>query len=190
MTDNQRKRITTREPDPIEGRERFLQWVGENIIAEGECWIWQGTVNRTIGVATHKNQAAHAYIFKNLHGLTEKDPKTLGRIYRTCRNSKCVNPDHCYIAQGPATKKAIKREKRLILEEQAADLAAKNDPHAELTTYKKILDNIKTEVRNEVRKEVKGLSGLVIEGVVAELLRIRFDEMIAEQVAKKGGGRR
>ena len=50
-----------------------------------------------------------------------------------------------------------------------------------------IMPYVKTEVRNEVRKEIKGLSGLVIEGVVAELLRIRFDEMIAEQVAKHAG---
>jgi hypothetical protein len=40
-----------------------------------------------------------------------------------------------------------------------------------------------------VRKEIRNLSGVIIEGVVAELLRIRFDEMIAEQVAKKGGRR-
>lgn len=187
MTDIQRKRITTREPEPIEGKERFMEWVKENISEEGECWVWNGTYNRTLGLATHKNQAAHAYIFKNLNDLTEKDPKTLGRIYRTCRNLKCVNPAHAYIAQGPATKKAIKHQNRIALEEK---LREADDSTIEMTTHQKILKQMKDELRNEVRKEIKSLSGLVIEGVVAELLRIRFDEMIAEQVAKRGGGRR
>ena len=180
MTENQRKRLTTREPEDYEGKERFTEWVKENCIVENECWTWTGAVNRTLGLATHKNQAAHAYIYKKLHDLSDKDPKTLGRIFRTCKNLKCVNPSHCYIAQGPATKKAIKHEKRLqAIENLERSSDDNNETHQKITR----------EIVNAVRKEVKNMSGLIIEGVVAELLRIRFDEMIAEQVAKKGRGR-
>lgn len=182
MTENTRKRLTTREPEDYEGKQRFTEWVKENSIVENECWTWTGAVNRTLGLATHKNQAAHAYIYKKLHDLSDKDPKTLGRIFRTCKNLKCVNPSHCYIAQGPATKKAIKHEKRLKALES---LDRPDDPDGNNESHQKIT----REIVNAVRKEVKNMSGLIIEGVVAELLRIRFDEMIAEQVARKGRGR-
>lgn len=178
MTENTRKRLTTREPEDYEGKQRFTEWVKENCIVENECWTWTGAVNRTLGLATHKNQAAHAYIYKKLHDLSDKDPKTLGRIFRTCKNLKCVNPSHCYIAQGPATKKAIKHEKRLQAIENIENLNGEEQQ-----------SRVAREVVNAVRKEVKNMSGLIIEGVVAELLRIRFDEMIAEQVARKGGRR-
>ena len=178
MTDNTRTRLTTREPEDYEGKQRFTEWVKENCIVENECWTWTGAVNRTLGLATHKNQAAHAYIYKKLHDLSDKDPKTLGRIFRTCKNLKCVNPSHCYIAQGPATKKAIKHEKRLQAIENIENLNGEEQQ-----------SRVAREVVNAVRKEVKNMSGLIIEGVVAELLRIRFDEMIAEQVARKGGRR-
>jgi hypothetical protein len=182
MTAIQRKRLTTREPEDFEGKERFMEWVKENSVEEGDCWTWQGTVNRTIGVATHKNQSAHGYIFKKLNDLTGKDPKTLGRIFRTCTNLKCVNPSHCYIAQGPATKKAIKQEKRIEAIRKAEDGSA-------LTDSETHVNKLTQTITNAVRKEIRNLSGVIIEGVVAELLRIRFDEMIAEQVAKKGGRR-
>lgn len=170
-----------KEPGENSSNEEFLEWVKMNVTQErNNCWNWTGARNKYTGVATYKNSAAHGYIFKRLEGLLGEDTATLGRINRTCKNLKCVNPSHCYIAQGPATRKNIKQEK--MLEEASTMLTENQLKHLVNTLTDAIKAQTKVGIEEAVREVVKAETAKTAETVVAELIRIKFDEMIAKGV--------
>jgi hypothetical protein len=47
---------------------------------------------------------------------------------------------------------------------------------------KRLVDMVLEEIQKGVAKEVRAVEKAVVEGVVAELIRIRFDEMVAKAV--------
>lgn len=169
-----------KEPELDASNEAFLDWVQLNINENNDCWNWTGAKNKYTGVATYKNNAAHGYIFKRLNGLLDEDTATLGRINRTCKNLKCVNPSHCYIAQGPSTRKNIKQEK--MLEEASTMLTENQLKHLVNTLTDAIKAQTKVGIEEAVREVVRGETAKTAETVVAELIRIKFDEMIAREV--------
>jgi len=173
-----------KEPDLDAPNEAFLKWLELNIDKLDEsnngCWSWRGATNKYTGVATYKNNAAHGYIFKRLNGLLDEDVSKLGRVNRTCGSLKCVNPSHCYIAQGPATRKNIKQEK--MLEEASTMLTENQLKHLVNTLTDAIKAQTKVGIEDAVREVVRGETAKTAETVVAELIRIKFDEMIARGV--------
>lgn len=75
-----------RDRRPLE--ERFRSGYSE---VESGCWEWHGALDsHGYGVMRHRGRiAAHRYSFESATGR-----KSFGEIDHTCRNRKCVNPDH------------------------------------------------------------------------------------------------
>lgn len=153
----------------------LLIWAKSNskVDKERDCWMWQGALNNANNQARFGNQAAHAYIYKRLNNLYHLDPATLGRITHTCNNPQCVNPEHCKLSVGPRTKK--KRRIEMTVDER------------------KISDEVVKEVIGEVVKELQNMKQELIkeigDAVVAELLRIKFDHLVAKATVTKLQGR-
>lgn len=177
------------------------------------CWEWQGATDKNQGSARYMNYPAHSYIFKRLNTLLHQDPATLGRITRTCRNPLCVNPAHCQLSEGPRTKHnrrvSEKLEQDPLNQEAPTDNTANNTTNPANLTPKislgqQILDNIKElkqglkALRDEVKTmkdEVKTMKDEMrtvevkedelADAVVAELLRVKLDELIASAIRGK-----
>jgi hypothetical protein len=149
---------------PLTDQEKhlLLVWakVNSELDKERDCWLWQGALNSANNQARFGNQAAHAYIYKRLHNLAHLDPATLGRITHTCDNPQCVNPDHCKLSVGPRTIR--KKRTEMNVDE------------------KKVTDEVTREVNKEVVREIRALKSELLkevgDAVVAELLRIKFDD--------------
>lgn len=161
------------------------------------CWEWQGATDKNQGSARYMNYPAHSYIFKRLNTLLHQDPATLGRITRVCRNPLCVNPAHCQLSEGPRTKHNRRVNEKLeqdpLNQEPAADTANPTNTTniaPKISLGQQILDNIK-ELKLELRAlkdEVKTLRTVEVkedelaDAVVAELLRVKLDELIASAI--------
>jgi hypothetical protein len=72
---------------------RRIARVWSNISLEGECWIWQGSINKT-GYGTirvdPRNLLVHRYVYEMVRGPI---PATLG-LDHLCRTPACMNPAH------------------------------------------------------------------------------------------------
>lgn len=163
---------------PLTDQEKHLLLVWAKVNSELDkdrgCWLWQGALNNANKQARFGNQAAHAYIYKRLHNLAHLDPATLGRITHTCGDPQCVNPEHCKLSVGPRTIK----KKRIEMN----------------VDEKKITDEVTREVNKEVMREIRALKSELLrevgDAVVAELLRIKFDDLVARAtVTKLQGGK-
>lgn len=163
---------------PLTDQEKHLLLVWAKVNSELDkdrgCWLWQGALNNANKQARFGNQAAHAYIYKRLHNLAHLDPATLGRITHTCGDPQCVNPNHCKLSVGPRTIK----KKRIEMN----------------VDEKKITDEVTREVNKEVMREIRALKSELLrevgDAVVAELLRIKFDDLVAKAtVTKLQGGK-
>jgi hypothetical protein len=166
-----------------EHKKEVLEWVKENsegweeggVDGDGvdRCWEWKGAFAPNSGGARYNNFAAHAFVFRELRG------EYLGNLLRRCRNKNCVNPDHAYPAVGARTKK--KEETRRVVESGGFVLKEEG--------RKEIVEGLKAEVTKEIEKtikaEMKRVEREVVEGVVAKLIEVRFDEMVAKAV--RGG---
>lgn len=166
--------------------EREVQaWVLENSTgweSKGEepepnknnCWEWKGAFAPHSGGARYNNFAAHSFIFRLL-----RDPNYQGNLLRRCRNKNCVNPDHAYPAVGKRTKQ--KQEMKRIVEQ--GEIVLKEEGRREV--IEGIKGGVMEEVERVVKTEVRKMEREIVEGVVAKLIEVRFDEMVARAV--RGG---
>ena len=145
-------------------KQKLLDWAKENShIKTNNCWVWKGATNKSNNQARYGNQAAHAYIYKRLNNLQHQDAATVGRIHHTCDNPQCVNPEHCKLTVGRRTRNNI--------EETV-------DPTRPFNQYALIKNITKALLKDPFFKEIA-------DAVVAELLRVKFDEIIAQSVVTK-----
>ena len=160
-----------------EYKAQVLEWVKENVDVDeaNDCWLWKGAFAPHSGGARYNNYAAHSFVFRVLKGEYE------GNLLRRCRNKNCVNPDHAYPAVGRRTKKKLEIE-RIVRD---GGVVLKEEGRREIVAGVK--DGVREELQVIVMGEVKRMEREIVEGVVAELIRIRFDEMVAKAI--RGGGR-
>lgn len=167
-------------PDQTEEqyKKAVEEWVLENseVDASGEsgCWEWKGAFAPHSGGARYNNFAAHSFIFRLL-----RDPNYQGNLLRRCRNKNCVNPDHAYPAVGKRTKQ--KQEMKRIVEQ--GEIVLKEEGRREV--IEGIKGGVMEEVERVVKTEVRKMEREIVEGVVAKLIEVRFDEMVARAV--RGG---
>lgn len=77
--------------------ERIQDRVNRNIVIVGDCHEWQGSINAGVPImnitnpdGTHQPRTVRKVVW----GLAHPDIDPPKRIYVSCRNKKCVNPDH------------------------------------------------------------------------------------------------
>lgn len=88
---------TFKRPSPKD--ERF--WSHVKTGSKNECWEWGSCINSWgYGLFWDGESSiiAHKYVYESMHGLTST------RIYHTCTNRKCCNPDHLTL-ENPRKKK-------------------------------------------------------------------------------------
>jgi len=73
-----------------------------DLISEGDdgCWHWAGNLN-ALGQGTitrdGRTWLAHRYVYRLTRGVTIQGTE----LRRSCRNLRCVNPDHLVAAPNP-----------------------------------------------------------------------------------------
>ena len=170
-------------PD-FEGKLR--DWAKENSTQELDgCWNWKGSFDKNTNIARYKNSNANSYIYKKLNDCGNR-----GKILRSCSNPKCVNPDHSYHTIGAVSRRKIKMDLRM--DQQDLTKGQRSVLKEDITSITKsavslaLEESIKREVKHAVKTTIKAeFGGMVVElvdGVVAELIRIKFDEMIARKI--------
>ena len=99
-------------PETPEQLNIFTDWVHQNTQPDFDtnCWNWKGAVDKNTNVARYKNGSAATYVFKIINRIPDNNP---GRIFRTCHNNLCVNPEHARVAVGPRTKAKVRLEETL-----------------------------------------------------------------------------
>ncbi len=155
-------------------KEEVKAWVLENSEeGAGGCWNWKGAYSPLAGGARYNNFAAHAFVYRGLIG------EYLGNLLRVCKNRKCVNPDHCHPAVGERTKR--KQEIKEIVER--GEVVLKEEGRTQVVEG--ITGEVSVQVERVVEKAVKKLERELVDGVVAKLIEVRFDELVANGVVKK-----
>lgn len=165
-------------PETEEHLNIFTDWVHQNTEPDPvtNCWNWKGAIDKNTNVARYKNGSAATYVFKTINRIPNNNP---GRIFRTCRNNLCVNPQHARVAVGPRTKAKVRLEETLG---GSSVLSKSQFEEVKDLLSKRLVDMVLEEIQKGVAKEVRAVEKAVVEGVVAELIRIRFDEMVARAV--------
>lgn len=160
--------------------ENFLAWVKKNTTEDQvtNCWNWMGSFDKNTNVARYKNNSAATYVFKIVNRIPADNP---GRIFRTCRNNLCVNPEHARVAVGPRTRAKVRLEETL----GGALLSKSQFEEVKELLSKNLVELVVGEIQRGVAKEIHAVEKLIVEGVVAELVRIRFDEMVAKAIRGK-----
>jgi len=192
-------------------KEELLTWVRHNVTPDHApppklpgksalktpCWNWNGAVDRNTNAARYLNHAAHAFIYRMLNGLNNTPPHLLGRIAHLCRNPRCVNPDHCQVQTG----------RRTLARKQILQTLNPDDPNGvstdTITLLKPVLQKI-LEQQEVILKNLKLLAHTVqhnqanqtnqasqsqklasdlADAVVAELIRVKFDQLVAKAVS-------
>lgn len=168
-------------PETEEQLKIFREWVYENVTFDSatNCWNWKGSFDKNTNVARYRNGSAATYVFKTMNRIPTNNP---GRIFRTCRNNLCVNPEHARVAVGPRTKAKVRLEETLG---GSSALSKSQFEEVKEMLQKTLVEAAVAEVQKGVAKEVRAVEKAVVEGVVAELVRIRFDEMIAKAIRGK-----
>lgn len=190
-------------------KQELLTWVRHNVTIgthphpglnlTGPCWDWKGAIDRNTKAARFHNHAAHSFIFRLLNDLSHIPPHLLGRISHACHNPRCVNPDHCTVQTGRAT-----RTRKLFLEtpDPTADTSTTN-AHTDTPKPPSGLKLVPESTLNEIRKAqldiqekqrllheqqraiqalIQKLVSEVGDIVTAELVRSKFDELVAKAV--------
>lgn len=159
-------------------KEEVKAWVLENaeVDSASGCFNWKGAYSPLAGGARYNNFAAHAFVYRGLRG------EYLGNLLRTCKNRRCVNPDHCRPAVGERTKR--KQEIKEIVEQ--GHVVLKEEGRKQVVEG--ITGEVSVQVERVVEKAVKKLERELVDGVVAKLIEIRFDRMVGEEVVKQMRG--
>jgi hypothetical protein len=169
-------------PETEEQLNIFIDWVHQNTQPDTvtNCWNWNGAADKNTNVARYKNGSAATYIFKIINRIPDNNP---GRIFRTCRNNLCVNPQHSRVAVGPRTKAKVRLEETL----GGALLTPSQFEEVKGLLERNLVEMVVKEIQQGVAKEIHAVEKTIVDGVVAELIRIRFDEMVAKAI--RGGGK-
>ena len=166
------------------------------------CWNWNGAVDRNTNAARYLNHAAHAFIYRLLKGLNNTPPSLLGRIAHLCHNPRCVNPDHCTLQAGRRT-----LARKEILDTTNPDASGTSNTkalthiltsldslqtlkpllHKLLDNQAQILNNQKLLLQSSQTSSTQGnqsqkLASDLADAVVAELIRVKFDQLVAKAV--------
>lgn len=65
-----------------------------------DCWTWEGPLSaKGSGLAFHEGIREHAH--RVAYRLTHGDIEDAKQVRRSCRNIRCVNPEHLYISKTP-----------------------------------------------------------------------------------------
>lgn len=167
------------------------------------CWIWNGAVDRNTQAARYLNHAAHAYIYRLLNGLNNTAPNLLGRVAHLCHNPRCVNPDHCRLQTGRRT---LARKQILDFSEPDGTTPTPDTANALKPAFQKILEQQETILKNlkllthavqtnqathtqntQNTQNTQKLASDLADAVVAELIRVKFDQLIAKAVGADKG---
>jgi hypothetical protein len=167
-------------PETDEHIKIFTDWLYENTEQDSvtNCWNWKGAIDKNTNVARYKNGSAATYAFKIINRIPADNP---GRIFRTCRNNLCVNPEHSRVAIGPRTKAKVRLEETL----GGALLTPSQFGEVKELLSKNLVEMVVEEIQRGVAKEIQAVEKTIVDGVVAELIRIRFDEMVAKAIRGK-----
>lgn len=172
---------STGKPETEEHLNIFIDWVHQNTQPDTvtNCWNWQGAVDKNTNVARYKNGSAATYIFKTINKVPDHQP---GRIFRTCNNNLCVNPEHSRVAVGPRTKSKVRLAETL----SGGTLLSKSQfEEVKELLGGRLVEMVVGEIQKGVAREIRAVEKTIVEGVVAELIRVRFDEMVAKAIRGK-----
>lgn len=185
---------TTRFPKAPYTRKDFLEWLSNNVThnPDTRCWDWNGFKDNR-GNGLFKNQLIRTFVYKELNGLQDTPTRDIGVIRAICKNPACANPDHARLSVGPRTR-TRHRLKEVI--EETSNLASVGVTGKVLDSviYKPMrmelnnhLRDATSELRAALRKDVleKIMTTEVVDAIVATLIRIKFDEMIADAVVQR-----
>ncbi len=185
---------TTRFPKDPYTRKDFLEWLRNNVTHDPDtrCWNWNGFKDNR-GNGLFKNQLIRTFVYKELTGKRDIPTRDIGVVRAICKNPACANPDHAELVVGPRTR-TRHRLKEVI--DETANLASVGVTNKviDAVIYKPMrmelnnhLRDATSELRAALRKDVleKIMTTEVVDAIVATLIRIKFDEMIADAVIKR-----
>ncbi len=160
--------------------KKFTEWVEHLVIkTENGCWNWTGTINNHSGIARYKNQNANTYIYKRLNECPD-----YGKVLRNCKNPRCVNPEHSYHTVGQISRRKIKSSLRIdnkdLTDTQRTLLKSEMTEIATQAVTQALRETIRATVREQFKDPE--LVKQIVEGILIEMIRVRFDELIANKV--------
>ncbi len=187
------KNDTLAEPNESEPdyKDKLIKWVNKNSTQEIDgCWNWKGSFDRNTNIARYKNSNANTYIYKKLH-----DCGSVGKVLRSCKNPRCVNPQHSYHTIGAVSRRKLNRELRsaqsTLSKHHESILKDNIESLIKSATSQALHDLFKKEIRKSIKEFFTSESELMrdlpqelADSVVAELLRIKFDEMVAKNIKR------
>jgi len=77
-------------------RERMADLISK----EDDCWIWLGRMSNGRAVYGSPQRIVYRVLWEQQHYPLERRQ----RLYRTCDEERCVNPDHCSLTRPPKDK--------------------------------------------------------------------------------------
>ena len=160
--------------------KKFTEWVEYNSIQTDDgCWNWTGTINNHSGIARYENQNANTYIYKRLNNCPN-----YGKVLRHCKNPRCVNPEHSYHTVGQISRRKIKSSLRVdnkdLTDTQRTLLKSEMTEIATQAVTQALRETIRATVREQFKDP--DLVKQIVEGILIEMIRVRFDELIANKV--------
>jgi len=90
---------------------RFVEGKHYSVDAESGCWLWLGRIASS-GYGYRGQARAHRLAYADAHEAIPEDH----RVFHSCRNPACVNPQHLLLRDYTAAMRAIARETRSDLE--------------------------------------------------------------------------
>lgn len=84
-----------------------LEAIREKCIEEGDCWLWQGAMDK--GTPRAKVGGKMVYVRRLVLELKGKKIHTGMRATTTCGDERCVNPDHVVASTPSAINAAVAR---------------------------------------------------------------------------------
>lgn len=92
----------------LEKIKAMKAYMETRFIKEGECWIWTAGINQATNspIAKFRGRGGSAarFVYEAFNNVAVPKNKFL---YKKCRNTLCVNPEHLYIANETEVRKCI-----------------------------------------------------------------------------------
>ena len=82
-------------------------YIQDRILKEGDCWLWTGTISHDKSAKSKfrkKGGSASRLSWRAYNGVEAPVGKVL---YRRCKDTLCVNPEHLFVANVIETRKCI-----------------------------------------------------------------------------------